>query len=109
MAVIGGKLFRNKPKNMNHVHKDTRYLFHVIITLGKYITGGDTTLYDGVKKSELSSIYHVLKNLHGIMIFVPLKKKSRKYSLKRTQSSNILHAHKIISPQFYHHGGEFYN
>ena len=41
MAVIGGKLYRNQPKNLNHVHKDTKYLVSVIITLGKYIIGGD--------------------------------------------------------------------
>ena len=33
MAVIGGKLYRNHPKNMNHVHKDIKDLVSVIITL----------------------------------------------------------------------------
>ena len=35
MAIIGGKLYRNHPKNMNHVHKDTKYLVSIIITLSK--------------------------------------------------------------------------
>ena len=35
MAVIGGKLYRNHSKNMNHVHKETKDLDSVIITLGK--------------------------------------------------------------------------
>ena len=49
MDVIGGKLYSNHPKNLNHVHKDTKYLVSVIITVGKYISGGDTVFYDGVK------------------------------------------------------------
>ena len=35
MAIIGGKLFSNNPKNMNHVDKYTDYLLYVIITLVK--------------------------------------------------------------------------
>ena len=38
MAIIGGKLYRNHPKNLNHVHKDTKDLVSVIITLGEYIS-----------------------------------------------------------------------
>ena len=49
MAVIGGKIFRNHLKNLNHVHKDIKDLVSVIITLGKDISGGDTVFYDGVK------------------------------------------------------------
>ena len=71
MAVIGGKLLSNNTKNMNHVHKYTNFLLSVITTLGKNITGGDTVIYDRVKTSELVSRAHVLKNLHGRMIFCP--------------------------------------
>ena len=46
MAITGGKLYRNHPKNLNHVHKDTKDLVSVIITLGKNISGGDTVFYD---------------------------------------------------------------
>ena len=53
MAVIGVKLYRNHPKNINHVHKDTKDLVPVIITLGKNISGGDTVFYDGDKTSDL--------------------------------------------------------
>ena len=42
MAVIGGRLYRNHPKNLNNMHKDVKYLVSVIITLGKYVIGGDT-------------------------------------------------------------------
>ena len=48
MAVIGGKIYSNHPKNMNHVHKDNKDMISVIITVGKYISGGDTVFYDGV-------------------------------------------------------------
>ena len=49
MAVIGGKLYRNHSKNLNHMHEYVKDLVSVIITLGKYISGGDTVIYDGVK------------------------------------------------------------
>ena len=71
MAVIGGKLFSNHHKNLNHVHKDSKDLVSVIIILGKNISGGDTVFYDGVKTSDLGSRAHVLKILHGRMIFGP--------------------------------------
>ena len=38
MAIIGGKLYRNHPKNLNHVHEYTKDLVSVIITLGEYIS-----------------------------------------------------------------------
>ena len=69
MAVIGGRLFSNHHKNMNYVHKESKDFSSVIITLGKNISGGDTVFYDGVKISDLGSRAHVLKNLHGRMIF----------------------------------------
>ena len=49
MYLICGKLYRNHPENINHIHKDTKELVSVIITLGKYISGGDTVFYDGLK------------------------------------------------------------
>ena len=49
MAVIGGKLYSNHHKNLNHVHKDSNDLVSFIINLGKNISGGDTVLNDGVK------------------------------------------------------------
>ena len=53
MDVIGGKIFSNHPENLNHVHKDSKDLVSVIITLGRNIRGGDTVFYDGVKTSDL--------------------------------------------------------
>ena len=75
MAAIGGKLYINHPKNLNHVHKNAKYLVFVIITLGKDISAGDTVFYAGVKTSDLGSRAHILKFLHGGMIFGPFENK----------------------------------
>ena len=73
MAVSGDKLYSNHPKNMNHVHKDSKDLVSVIITLGENISGGDTLFYNGVKTSDLGCRAHVLKHLHGRIIFSPFE------------------------------------
>ena len=78
MAVIGGRLFSNHPKNLNHVHKDSKDLFSFIITLGKYISGVYTVFYDGLKTSDLGSRDHVLKDLHVGIIFGLFGKKIMK-------------------------------
>ena len=44
VAFIGGRLFSNSPKNNNHVHKNEKYLFSAIITLGGNVIGGDIIL-----------------------------------------------------------------
>ena len=109
MAVIGGKLYRNHPKNLNHVHKDTKDLVSVIITLGKYISGGDTVFYDGVKTSDLGSRAHILKHLHGRMIFGPFEKvfhEGTLWSGYRAVISFILT--KQIFLHFFCHGDQFY-
>ena len=53
MAVIGGRIYSNHPKNLNHVHTDSRDMVSIIITMGTNISGGDTVFYDGVKTSDL--------------------------------------------------------
>ena len=78
MAVIAVRLFSNHHKNLNHVHKNSNYFVSVIITLGGGISGEDTVFYDGVKTSDLGSRDHVLKNVHGRMIFGTFEKKSTK-------------------------------
>ena len=75
MAVIGGRIFINHPKNLNHVHKDGKDLVSVLITLGVNISGGGAVFYDGVKTSDLRSRYHVKKHLYRRMIFGPFEKK----------------------------------
>ena len=59
---------------MNNLHKAAKDLVSIIITVGKDISGGDTVFYDGVKTSDLGSRAHILKNLHGRMIFGPFEK-----------------------------------
>ena len=78
MAVLGGKLYSNHPKNLNHVHKDTKDLVSVIITMVKDISAGETMIYYGVKTSDLGSRAHISKILHGRMIFGPFEKKPMK-------------------------------
>ena len=46
----------------------------VIITMGGNISGGDTKFYYEVKTSDLGSISHVLKHLHGRIIFGSFEK-----------------------------------
>ena len=110
MDVIGGKLYRNYPKNLNHVHKDKKYLVSVIIKLGKYISGGETLFNDGVKPSEFGSRAHTLKNLHGRMVFGPFEKVFHEGTLwigYRAVISFILK--KQIFLHFFRHGNRFYN
>ena len=74
MAVIGGRLYRNHPKNLNHMHKYVKDLVSVIITFGKYIIGGDTLFYDGVKTCDFGNRSHILKHSPGRMVFGPFEK-----------------------------------
>ena len=41
LATIGGNLYTRHVKNLNHVHKDSKYLLSVIIILGTDVNGGD--------------------------------------------------------------------
>ena len=68
IAVIGGKIKINHPKNMNHVHRDSKELVSVIITPEKNISGGYTVFYDVLKQTDLGKRAHVLKRLHVRMI-----------------------------------------
>ena len=72
------------------------------------IRGGDTVFYDGVKPSDLGSRSHVLKYLHGIIIFGPLKK---------IDEGNLWRGHRAVISfilirqiflHFYPHGDKFY-
>ena len=49
MAVIGDRLSSNHNKNLNHLHKDSKDMVFVIITLGGNISGVDTVFYDVAK------------------------------------------------------------
>ena len=71
MAVIGGRLYRNHPKNWNHMHEDVKDLVSDNIRLGKDIIGGDTVFYYGVKSCDFGNRAHILKHSHGRMEFGP--------------------------------------
>ena len=110
IAVIGGKLFSNNPKNMNHVHKYTNYLLSIIITLKTYIRGGYTVFYDRVKTTDLGIRAHALKYLHGRMIFGPFEKIYHEGTLWRGHReliSFVLTKQRFL--HFYCRGDWFYN
>ena len=110
MAVIGGIISSNHRKNLNHIHKKSKYLVYVIITLGGNISVGGTVFYYGMKTYDLGSRAHVLKHLHGIMIFGPFGKKIHEGTLWRGHRSVISFIlTKQIFLHFYHRGDRFYN
>ena len=53
ISFIGEKLYIGHLKNMNHVHTFSKNLVPVIITLGKYISRGDTFFFGRVKQKDL--------------------------------------------------------
>ena len=58
---------------MNHNHKYNKELVTVIINLGTNISGGYTVFNDGVKKYDSGNRAHVLKHLHGRIVFGPFE------------------------------------
>ena len=109
MTVIGGKIFSNNPKNMNHFHKYSKYLLSVIITLGNNMRGGNTVFYDGLKSTDLGSRAHILKKLHGIMIFGPLFLTHEVNLCRGPRSVISLIITKQIFLHLYCHWDQFYN
>ena len=65
LATIGGNLYTIHAKNLNHSHKDSKYLMSVIIILGTDVNGGETVFYDGENMNDIGKIAHVLKNSRG--------------------------------------------
>ena len=47
LANIGSNLYTRHANNLNHVHRDSKYLLSVIIILGTDVNGGETVFYDG--------------------------------------------------------------
>ena len=110
IAIIGVKLFRNYPKNMNRIHKETKDLLYFVRYLGIIISGGATVFYDGVKKSDLGNRAHILKYLHGRMIFGSFEKCFIKILFWRgTRAVIFITITKQIFMHFYCHGDRFYN
>ena len=89
---------------MNNVNKDIKDLVSVTIT------GGKTVFYDRVKTSDLGSRSHILKHLHGRMIFGPFEKVFHEGNLwSRYRSVISLILTKKIFLHFFRHGDRFYN
>ena len=65
LATIGGNLYKRHPKNLNHVHKDSKDLLSVIIILGTDIHGDETVFLNGEKMNDIGKRAHVLKHSHG--------------------------------------------
>ena len=78
IAVIGGNIYSNHPKIMNHMHKYIIYLMSVIIPLGGNMSRGETVCYYGVKQTDLVKRYHVIKHLHDRKLWVHSKDASTK-------------------------------
>ena len=47
LATVGGNLYTRHVKNLNHVHKDSKYILLVIIILEIDVNGGEKVFYDG--------------------------------------------------------------
>ena len=62
LEIVGGNLYTRHPKNLNHLHKDSKYLMSVIIILGTDVHGGETVFYDGKNMNEIRKRAHVLKH-----------------------------------------------
>ena len=62
METIGGNLYTRHAKNLNHVHKDSKYILSVIIILGTYVNGGETVFNDRDNMDDIGKIAHVLKH-----------------------------------------------
>ena len=52
LATIGGNLYTRHPKNLNHVHKDSKDLLLAIIVLATDVHGGET-VYDGENMNDI--------------------------------------------------------
>ena len=110
MSVISGKLYINQPKNLNHVYNGSKDMVSVIIPLGKGIRGEYTVFYDGVKTSDLGSRAHILKHLHGRIIFGKFEKVFREGTLWSGYRAVIYFIlTKKIFLHFFRHGYWFYN
>ena len=72
--IIGGKIYINHTKNVNHVHKYSKDLVPVIITTETNVSGGETLFYDGKKYTDLGKRAHVLKNKNGRILIGPFER-----------------------------------
>ena len=110
LATIGGNLYTRHPKNLNHVHKDRKYILLVIIILRTDVNGDETVFYDGKNMNEIGERGHVLKHSHGRCVIGSFDKNLREGSIwtgQRAVLSFILH--KSIFIHLVHNGTRFYD
>ena len=108
LATIGGNLYTRHPKNLNHVHKDSKYLLTVIIILETDVNGGETVFYDGENMNSNGKRAHVLKHSHRRCVISSFDKILHEGSIwtgHRAVLSFILH--KSIFLHFLHNGTGF--
>ena len=80
------------------------------MTLGKDISGGEFVFYDGVKPSDFGSRAHILKHLHGRMLFGPFEKVFHEGTMWSGYRAVIpFIPTKKIFLHFFRHGNRFYN
>ena len=65
LANIGGNLYTRHVNNIDHLHKDSKYLLSVIIISGTYVNGGETVFNDGENMNYIEKRAHVLKHSNG--------------------------------------------
>ena len=109
IEVMGGRYFRNIPKNNNNVYKDEKELLLVIITLGTHISSVDTFFCDEVRIYNLGPRTHALNHLHGKCIPGPLEKVFHKITIWRGNSAVVSFILHIWIFHLYHYGDVFYN
>ena len=110
MDTIGGNLYTIHPKNLNHVHKDSKDLLPVIIILGTDVNGGETVFNDGENMNDFGKIAHVLNHSHGSCVIGSFDKILHEGSIwtgRRDVLSFILHESIFI--HFVHNGTRFYD
>ena len=64
------------PKKLNRLHKDSKDLLSVIITLGTNVNGGETVFYYGMTMHDTVKRAHVLKHSHGRCVMGAFDKKN---------------------------------
>ena len=58
------EFIHNTPKNLNHVHKYSKDIMSVIVTLGPVVNGGENVLLNGITMDEIVKISNVINNSH---------------------------------------------
>ena len=97
-------------KNLNNVHKDSKYLLSVIIILGTDVNGGETVFNDGENMNDIGKRAYVLNHSHGRCVIGSFDKILHEGSIRngcRAVLSFILH--KSIFLHFVHNRRRFYD